>query len=345
MRNGLEHGLGPIANLDRELETRRRLGADRRLERNRATSINGRRPPSHERFDRQRREPRVRRRPAARRRGCRPAAGNQVASPSSRRHRRVGATGRPGRRRSAASAATSCMAPPRPDQRPGRPRPPTPESWCPRRRGSWSRKTRRLEPTGPGAGGDVGREQLFGHRRAERRIGVAKMAAEQVVESASWSDEWSSPYHQNQSLPSAISSSSSARSRAAGDTAPRASSNARARVRQLSPGAMVVAMADPDVEVAVDPGAGEDRRQRRGRARGRLGHGDGLDVGGRSSAPIERAQERPAAAGVVLPRVLAVEDHRHGRDFPAGRLPRTGGPPRARARRNRRPRRAASHDW
>ena len=83
---------------------------------------------------------------------------------------------------------------------------------------------------------------------------------------------------------------------------------------------MVVAMADPDVEVAVDPGAGEDRRQRLRRTRRRLGHRDGLDVGGVRQRPVQRAQERPAAAVVILPGVLAVEDDRNGRDFPAAGL-------------------------
>ncbi|PYR63219.1 MAG: hypothetical protein DMF88_25715 [Acidobacteria bacterium] len=42
----------------------------------------------------------------------------------------------------------------------------------------------------------------------------------------SWSDEWSSPYHQNQSDPSAMSSSSHARASASGAT-PAADSSVR----------------------------------------------------------------------------------------------------------------------
>ena len=61
-----------------------------------------------------------------------------------------------------------------------------------------------------------------------------------------------------------------------------------------------------------------NRGERDRRGRRRLGHGDGADVGGLGQGCIERAQERPAAAGVMLPGILAVEDHANGTDFPAG---------------------------
>ena len=76
--------------------------------------------------------------------------------------------------------------------------------------------------------------------------------------SASWSDEWSSPYHQNQSLPSAIRISSNARSRDAASTSAARVVERHARGRQLRPRALVVAMADPDIEVAVDPRSRKD---------------------------------------------------------------------------------------
>ena len=81
--------------------------------------------------------------------------------------------------------------------------------------------------------------------------------------SRSWSDEWSSPYHQNQSLPSAISTSSRAPRKPPRSSAAslRRLLERLTRVGQLAPGAPIVGVADPDVEVRVDPGAGKDPRQ------------------------------------------------------------------------------------
>ena len=57
---------------------------------------------------------------------------------------------------------------------------------------------------------------------------------------------------------------------------------------------------------------------RRGAA-ARLGHGHGPQLGVVGQPAVQRAQERPAAALEVLPGVLAVQDDRDERLFPAGR--------------------------
>ena len=53
-------------------------------------------------------------------------------------------------------------------------------------------------------GGDVGQEQLLGHWLVQALVDVAQVPAEQVVELQVVVREWSSPYHQNQSDPSAM---------------------------------------------------------------------------------------------------------------------------------------------
>ena len=114
---------------------------------------------------------------------------------------------------------------------------------------------------GRSADRDVGDEEFVGNgplRAADRRS--ARCRRKRSSNSRSWSDEWSSPYHQNQSLPSAIRISS--RACAACLVADLAGDLERvARLGQLAPGALVVRVADPDVEVRVDPRAGEDAGQ------------------------------------------------------------------------------------
>src|SRR5687767_6365962 len=82
------------------------------------------------------------------------------------------------------------------------------------------------------------------------------------------------------------------------------------RLDELTPGTVVVRMTDPDIEVPVDPGAREDRRERLGRPRARLAHRDRLHFGMRREPSVESAQKRPSLVFVVLPGILAVENHK-----------------------------------
>src|SRR5918999_5160475 len=86
-----------------------------------------------------------------------------------------------------------------------------------------------------------------------------------------------------------------------------------ARLSELTPRAVVVVVADPDVEVAVDPRTGEYRRQAIRSVCAGLAHRDGSQVRMRGQTRIERAEEWPALAWVVLPGVLAVQNHRDRR--------------------------------
>src|SRR5215468_1981432 len=77
-------------------------------------------------------------------------------------------------------------------------------------------------------------------------------------------------------------------------------------------------MSDPDVEVGVDPRAGKDAREFARRAGTRLGHRHGSKVPMLGQLAVEGAQKRTAAALEMLPGILAVEDDRDERLFPAG---------------------------
>src|SRR5262249_44044318 len=89
----------------------------------------------------------------------------------------------------------------------------------------------------------------------------------------------------------------------------------RARGVQLVPAAVVFGMTDPDREVVADPAPGEEPVQ--GLPRGMLG--EELAQANRADARVahrllvDRAEERDAAGGVMLPAVLAVEDDRDDR--------------------------------
>ena len=80
------------------------------------------------------------------------------------------------------------------------------------------------------------------------------------------------------------------------------------------PGGVVLLVADPDGEVVADPAAGEQARQRVARRMLLQVFADRAP-GGRPASCVQRlvegAQEGHAAAGVVLPAVLAVEDDAH----------------------------------
>ena len=86
---------------------------------------------------------------------------------------------------------------------------------------------------------------------------------------------------------------------------------------QRVPGGVVLFVADPDGEVVVDPAAGEQPRQRvawRVLAQ-EFADRDGPHARRRRAALVQLAQELHAAAGVVFPAVLAVQD-----DADQGRL-------------------------
>src|SRR5262249_3225436 len=91
------------------------------------------------------------------------------------------------------------------------------------------------------------------------------------------------------------------------------------------PGGVVLLVADPDGEVVVDPAAGEQVRQRVARrlALQVVADPHRLDVGGPAAALVQGAQERHAAARVMLPAVLAVEDYAD-QGPPAGPRPADG---------------------
>ena len=90
-----------------------------------------------------------------------------------------------------------------------------------------------------------------------------------------------------------------------------------AGARQLAPGAAIVGVADPDVEVGVDPRAGMQAGSRSVGAGAGLGHRHRAQRRVSLQPAVERAQERPSLAFVVLPGVLAVEHDEDGGLFPA----------------------------
>ena len=80
-----------------------------------------------------------------------------------------------------------------------------------------------------------------------------------------------------------------------------------------SQGAVAFGMADPDTEVVLDPTAGEEVRQFVG---GRMlfqvvANSDGRDIGVTCHPTIERLEEIDAAARIVFPAVLAIENDAH----------------------------------
>ena len=183
---------------------------------------------------------------------------------------------------------------------------------------------------GAGAGRDVADEQLVGHRllrAAGRRCAGAAGTGRRTR--ASCADEWSSPYHQNQSLPSAIRISS----RACGQRRRVAAGLARRRApagrRPAGSSPLIVGVADPDVEVRVDPRAGEDAGSAGAAAPRTPRPSSRSAASGCVCEPaVQRAKERPPAALEVLPGVLAVQDDRDERLFPAGPFAIARGPPR-----------------
>ena len=88
---------------------------------------------------------------------------------------------------------------------------------------------------------------------------------------------------------------------------------------QLGPGAAVVAVAHPDTEVGVDPRPRKEPCERLGWASRRGAHLHRVDVRGLGQALIQRPQKRAPATRVVLPGILAVEDHRHRHGLGAAR--------------------------
>ena len=82
---------------------------------------------------------------------------------------------------------------------------------------------------------------------------------------------------------------------------------------ELLPGAMIVPMSRPDVKVGVDPGTGEHGLQSAGVAAHGLRHRHSLDVQGRLEFAVQSPQKRPAAAWVMFPGILAIEDDGNGR--------------------------------
>ena len=66
----------------------------------------------------------------------------------------------------------------------------------------------------------IGRDKSPGGGIAQQRVDVVQMLAEQVVEQRVLALEWSSPNHQNQSLPSAMYISSQARASCSGVLSP-----------------------------------------------------------------------------------------------------------------------------
>ena len=92
-----------------------------------------------------------------------------------------------------------------------------------------------------------------------------------------------------------------------------------ARIGQLAPGALIVAMADPDVEVRVDPRSREDAGQFGFRAPARLAHRDRPELWMGGEPPVKRAQKRPSAPLEVLPGIFAVEDDEDDRLSPPAR--------------------------
>src|SRR5207245_3583860 len=81
----------------------------------------------------------------------------------------------------------------------------------------------------------------------------------------------------------------------------------RVGIRQLTPGLLVVRVADPDVEVRVDPRPGEDPRQLLSRPRARLRHRNGPQLRMTGQAPVERPETRPSTALEMLPGVLPAQ--------------------------------------
>src|SRR5262245_52166030 len=75
-------------------------------------------------------------------------------------------------------------------------------------------------------------------------------------------------------------------------------------VRELTPRALVVLMADPDVEISIDPRPRKDVRQLPRCSRARLGDSDAAELGMCGQASVERSEERTTAACKVLPGVF-----------------------------------------
>ena len=153
-----------------------------------------------------------------------------------------------------------------------------------------------------------------------RRYTFRRCRRNRSSNSASWSDEWSSPYHQNQSLPSAISTSSRARSTAAPASAGPASRAPRGRRPAGSRPA-----GRRRVRSRCRSSRRSTSRERspcrscRARRRAGFGHRDRPKLGMAGEPPVKRAEERAAAALEMLPGVLAVQDDRDERLSPAGR--------------------------
>ena len=96
----------------------------------------------------------------------------------------------------------------------------------------------------------------------------------------------------------------------------------RARLGEKLPRAVLVRIADPCRQVGADPRAGADGGEMYGR--GPLGEdrreGTGLDRLRHLDPTVQLVEEVRAASGVVLPGVLAVQDHGDDALFAAGRL-------------------------
>ena len=86
-----------------------------------------------------------------------------------------------------------------------------------------------------------------------------------------------------------------------------------ARAGHQVPRAVLFRMPDPDPEVGIDPRSAVQTPERLGRAarREHLRRGAGANVRRRLQRRMQRLLERAAVVGIVLPAVLAIQDHRH----------------------------------
>ena len=165
---------------------------------------------------------------------------------------------------------------------------------------------------------DVADEELVGHGLEQQAVDIAQVAPEQVVELeivlggmvVAVPPEPVAPFRDEHFLAGACDG--------AGIGGP-GRLERLARIGQLAPGALIVAMADPDVEVRVDPRTREDAGQVGFRAPARLAHRDGpkLRMGG--EPPVQGAQKRSSAPLEMLPGIFAVEDDENDRLSPPAR--------------------------
>ena len=162
---------------------------------------------------------------------------------------------------------------------------------------------------------------------SSRRYTFRRCRRNRSSNSASWSDEWSSPYHQNQSLPSAMSSSSRACSSEAASARRRRSRSPRGRrpagpTRSGRPGGQSRSRSS---RRSRNPGRCVDSRRGRARTGACLRHRDRSQLGMGGQPSIQRPEKRVAVALEMLPGVLAVQDDgQQGLSPAGGREPAAG---------------------